>query len=926
VHPEITMSYKITEAETRYSLIDHQLAKAGWNLADRTQVGIEIPVDGYDATPLQGITDYCFYRADGEVLAVGEAKRTSRDPRVGKQQVFEYVTAIEKKQSFRPFAFMSNGEDIFFWESDSSAERHVAGFFSRENLERMLHLKQNRLPLNSIQINESIIDRAYQVEAIRRISEAIEIKKKRKALLVMATGTGKTRTIMALIDLFLRARAAQRVLFLADRDALVGQAETDGFKRHLPNEARARIWTYKVDEAKRARVCVSTLQTLELCYDEFTPADFDLIISDECHRSIYNKFTDVLAYFDAIQIGLTATPAKLIDRDTFRFFDCESVTPTFLYTFEQAVQDQYLADYNVYAAQTRFQRKGIRGVDLTDDEKESLRSRGIDPNEINFEGTDLERKVTNKDTLRRQWEELMDVCLKDSIGQSPGKTIIFAITHDHAMRLAEVFNEMYPEHAGRILQVIDSKMERARTLLDNFKKQDMPRIAISVDMLDTGVDIPEVVNLAFMKPVNSQIKFWQMIGRGTRHDSTCKRREWLPNGKKEDFLIVDFWENFEHFQMMPKEGEGKRQIPVLVTIFNTRLEKLRMLLGDQSSEDGRRILRDLRSDIARIPLESFSVRMAMKEVREAWEDDFWKYLTAQKIEFLKLKVAPLLRFVPDVNAPEAFFVSKMERCGLAMLRRKDLTPHVESIREDVSLLPTNLSEVAAKRRYIDATLSNEFWANITLTLLDEAKEALAPLMRYKRPEPSTLIELGLDDIIDSRRWVILRKDSQRLYVEEYRKRVEERIEKLANEHPTIKRLKQGESVGIEDLIRLEETLEADLGTDEISLDVENMLKAFGVRVGSLVDFLKHVLKIETLPSHETIVRTAFDAFILEHNYNADQSRFLRVVQSVFLQRRKLELADLYEEPFTNFGANAVEKLFAENEITELIELAKRLAA
>ena len=918
--------YRISEAQTRYNLIDPQLKKAGWNLLDHTQVGLEIPVSGYDATPLEGITDYCLYHPNGDVLGVVEAKRTSRDPRVGKQQVLDYVTAIEKKQAFRPYAFMANGEDIFFWESDTSAERHVAGFFSRENLERMLHLKQNRLPLNSIQINDSIVDRAYQVEAIRRISEAIEIKKKRKALLVMATGTGKTRTIMALIDLFLRARAAQRVLFLADRDALVGQAETDGFKRHLPNEARARIWTYKVDEAKRARVCVSTLQTLELCYDEFTPADFDLIISDECHRSIYNKFTDVLAYFDAIQIGLTATPAKLIERDTFRFFDCESITPTFLYTYEQGVQDKYLADYNVYAAQTRFQRKGIKGVDLTDDEKESLRSRGIDPDEINFEGTDLERKVTNKDTLRRQWEELMDVCLKDSTGQLPGKTIIFAVTHDHAMRLAEVFNEMYPEHGGRLVQVIDSKMERARTLLDNFKKQDMPRIAISVDMLDTGVDIPEVVNLAFMKPVNSQIKFWQMIGRGTRHDSTCKRREWLPNGKKEDFLIVDFWENFEHFQMMPKEEEGKRQIPVLVTIFNTRLEKLRMFLGDQSSEDAKRILSDLRSDIARIPLESFSVRIAMEDVREAWENDFWNYLTAQKMEFLKLKVAPLLRFVPDVNAPEAFFLSKMERCGLAMLRRRDLTLHVESIREDVSLLPTNLAEVAAKRRYIDATLSNEFWANITLASLDEAKEALAPLMRYKRPEPSTLIELGLDDIIDSRRWVILRKDSQRLYVEEYRRRVEARIEKLANEHPTIKRLEQGQPVGIQDLIRLEETLEADLGTDEISLDDENMLKAFGVRVGSLVDFLKHVLKIETLPSHETIVQKAFDAFILEHNYNADQSRFLRVVQSVFLQRKKVEIADLYEEPFTSFGLNAVDKLFTENEVEELIELVNRLAA
>ena len=321
---------RVTEQETRYNLIDPQLKKAAWNLSDRRQIGLEIPVAGYDASPAEGITDYCLYRSNGEVLAVVEAKRTSRDPRVGKQQVLEYVTAIEKKQSFRPFAFMANGEDTFFWDSELVAERHVAGFFSRENLERILFLKQNKIPLSSVQINPSIVDRSYQVEAIRRISEAIEQRMKRKALLVMATGTGKTRTIMALIDVFLRAHAAQKVLFLADRDALVDQALTDGFKMHLPNESRTRIRTYDIDKTKR--LYVSTLQTLEMCYEKFTPADFDLIIADECHRSIYNKFTDVLAYFDGIEIGLTATPAQFIDRDTFRFFNCDGTTPTFLYT------------------------------------------------------------------------------------------------------------------------------------------------------------------------------------------------------------------------------------------------------------------------------------------------------------------------------------------------------------------------------------------------------------------------------------------------------------------------------------------------------------------------------------------------------------------------------------------------------------------
>ncbi|MBI4931837.1 MAG: DEAD/DEAH box helicase family protein [Bacteroidetes bacterium] len=915
------------ESQTRYNLIDPDLVKAGWNLADRTSVGFEIPVEGYDASPQSGITDYCLFRSNGEVLAVIEAKKTRRDARVGKEQVLRYVTEIAKKQSFRPFAFMANGEEIFFWDTEQYPERLVAGFFSKENLERLLHLKQNKLPLNEIKIKDNIVNRSYQIEAIRRISEAVEKRKKRKALLVMATGTGKTRTIMALIDVFLQARQAQKVLFLADRDSLVDQALTDGFKVHLPNEARTRIRTFNID--KTTRVYVSTLQTLELCYEKFNPAEFDLIVSDECHRSIYNKYTDVLAYFDAVQIGLTATPAHFLDRDTFRFFECDGTAPTYLYKYDDAVKEGYLADYNVYSAQTKFQRKGIKGVDLSEADQESLKERGINPEDINFEGTDLEKKVTNKDTLVRQWEEFMDVCHKDAGGQLPAKTIIFAITQKHAIRLEETFNEMYPEHKGQLARVITSGVERASDLLAKFKKQDMPRIAISVDMLDTGVDVPEVMNLAFMKPVGSQIKFWQMIGRGTRSLEACKHLEWLPENKKDNFLIVDFWENFEHFNMMPKDENGIKQIPILVSIFNTRLSKLEILIGDQSGEDFQRIVKECRAYIARIPLDSFTVKKNIKDVRETWEDDFWKFLTPQKIELMRMKAAPLLRFVPDVNMAEAFFTSKMERCGLYMLQKKDTATLINSIREDVDLLPPNLPQVQEKITYREAVLSTKFWTQPQLKNIDEAKTALSPLMKYKREKPSLIVELGLDDVIDSRKWVIVKqggKEGQKMMVEEYKKKVEEKIEHLASKNTAIQKLKKGEAVTLDDLISLESTLEIELGTDEITLNEDNMLKAFGVRVGSLVDFLKHVLKLETLPSYEQIVRKAFDAFILEHNYNADQTRFLRTVQTVFYQKRKLEEADLYEAPFTNFGMNAVEKLFTEEEIKQLVELTRKLVA
>lgn len=915
---------KVSEAETRYSLIDPDLKKAGWNLSDRSQVGFEIPVDKYDGKLEAGITDYCLCRANGEVLAVVEAKRTSRDARVGQKQVEDYVSKIAKTQSFSPFAFMANGNDIFFYDIGESAPRHVAGFFSRENLDRLLYLKQNRIPLNTVQIKQSIVDRAYQAEAIRRISETIELKKKRKALLVMATGTGKTRTTMALIDVFLQARAAQKVLFLADRDALVQQAMTDGLKRHLPNEARGRIRTYDLDKTKR--VFVSTLQTLEICFKEFTPGDFDLIITDECHRSIYNKFTDVLAYFDAVQIGLTATPAQFIDRDTFKFFDCENNAPTFLYPYEQAVKEEYLVDFNVYSAQTKFQRKGIKGVDLSEEDQNALRERGIDPEDINYEGTDLERKVTNRDTLRKQIEEFMEVCHKDSTGQIPGKSIIFAITQDHAMRIAEEFNKMYPEHQGRVVQVITSKMERTRELIDTFKKNDMPRIAVSVDMLDTGIDVPEVVNLAFMKPVNSQIKFWQMIGRGTRPHEACQNYSWLPNSRKESFLIVDFWENFEHFQMMPKDDKGPSQVPVLVTIFHTRLQKLQILLGDQASADFKRIVQDVRADIARIPTDSFTVKRSMSDLRQVMDDDFWNYLTEDKLELLRLKIAPLLRFVTGVNPKEAFFISKMERAELFLLQKKDLSALMESIREDVARLPSSLPQVKAVEEHRQNILANKFWTDLTLERLDTAKKALAPVMRLAEDIKTDPIELGLDDIIDSRRWIILRDKTgkQKIMIEEYKKQVEEKILELAEKHPTIKKLKAGETITADDLEDLDDTLEKEL--IHLGLDEENILKAFGVRVGNLVDFLKHILHLESLPTYASIVQRSFDAFILEHNYNADQSRFLRVVQSVFLQRRKLELADLYEEPFTNLGMNAVEKLFDNAEVEELITLTRRLVA
>jgi type I restriction enzyme, R subunit len=469
---------RISETVTRAKLIDPLLTKAGWNLKDRTQVDFEIPVDGYDKEPWNGITDYCLFHPSGQVLAIVEAKKTSRHPREGQEQLRIYLdkVAAREGQTFVPFGFMTNGQDIFYWDSGTENPRLIAGFFTRDDLKRLLFVRQNGMPLQSASINTSIVERSYQHEAIRRVTEAFA-NKKRRALLVMATGTGKTRTIMALIDLFQRTNQAQNVLFLADRDALVEQALTDGFKAHLPHEPRDRIYTHRIDTTKR--LFVATEQTMNLCFDEFSPGFFDLIIFDEAHRSIFQRFTQVIDYFDARMIGLTATPANFIDRDTFRIFDCANQTPTYLYTFKQAVNEKHLVDFSLYKAQTGFQRKGIKGVDLTEEDRNALVDQGIDPDTIDYEGTDIEIDISNKDTLRKQWEEIMEVCLKDQSGQLPGKTIVFAMTKKHAERVRGVFEEMYPQHVG-LIQVITSSTERVRDgsygagLITKFKQNDLP--------------------------------------------------------------------------------------------------------------------------------------------------------------------------------------------------------------------------------------------------------------------------------------------------------------------------------------------------------------------------------------------------------------------------------------------------------------------
>jgi len=915
--------FELNESETRALLIDPWITKAGWNLGDRTQVIREIPVDGYNAEPWNGVTDYCLYHPDGTVLAVVEAKRCSRNPREADEQLRHYITEIAKKQSYAPFGFMGNGRDTFFWEVGEANPRAVAGYFSREDLLRLLFLRQNRKSIAEVPINTSIVERPYQMEAIHRVAEAFA-QKKRRALLVMATGTGKTRTTMALIDVFLRANQARNILFLADRDALVDQALTDGFKAHLANEPRDRIYTHSVDKSKR--LFVATEQTLSLCFQKFSPGFFDLIVFDEAHRSIFKRFVEVIEYFDARMVGLTATPASFIDRDTFRVFHCDGALPTFLYEYQQAVKEGYLVDFSLYQAQTGFQRKGIKGVFLTEEDRNALTEAGIDPDAIDYDGTEVEIEVSNRDTIRRQWEEIMEVCIKDQSAQLPGKTIIFAMTKAHAARIRDVFEEMYPQHVG-LAQVITSTTERVRDgsygdgLITKFKKNNIPRFAISVDMLDTGVDVPEVVNLVFMKPVQSRIKMWQMIGRGTRNQQACRHYDRLPDGRKTEFKIIDFWQNDFN-----KQADDKipAEMPVLVSLFNTRLKILGHHLPDISAPSAAQAIVDLRAMLQRIPKDSFPVRKVWPEIQTAWEEAFWTHITPTKIEFLRLKVGPLLRFAAAVDVAAETFTSKVERLKLQMLLGSPSPDLLQSIAGDVSLLP-DINERVQSGSIAKLAISQDL-ATATPQQLTQLVKELAPQMRNRRNRPSAFLSIDLPDFIETRGLISIGEGGLQIHVEAYKKKIEGRILALAEKNPALAALREGREATEEQLIELERTLHRELGAADLDLNRANIRRAYGLKVDNFLAFVRHLLAIDSIPDYGQVVRRAFERHIAAHHYSADQIRFLRAVQEVFLNKRSLTEADLYDPPLSIFGDNAVERYFSTQEISELLKLTAALAA
>lgn len=920
---------------TRKEKIDVQLKETGWNVKDKSQIWLEVDTKQSDfkarnyKVVSETLTndeeskyaDYLLLDGNGDPLAIIEAKRTSKDPIVGQKQAEQYAADVRKQTGKDVFIYLSNGYEVWFWNKPFENPRLVMSFHSQGDLERIRFQNNAKKDFSGIPIRKEIVDRPYQIEGVKRVLEGIQ-RGKRKFLIVQATGTGKTRVAMALIDVLLRSHRAQKILFLADRKALRGQAYDEGFKLWFPNEAKSKVVTGSLD--KNSRLYASTIQTFMECYHEFSIGAFDVIISDEAHRSIYNKWKDVFTYFDAVQIGLTATPSDLIDRDTFRFFQCDGQQPTALYTYEQAVSEGYLCDFRVHGAQTHFQIEGINPGDIPDQIKKKLLEEGMEEDDMAWEGTEIEKKVAVIGTNEAIVKEFMDNCLMDGTGTLPAKTIIFAVSKHHAKRLWEAFEKLYPEYKGRLTRVITSEDTRAQDLLKDFKKESFPRIAISIDMLDTGVDIPEVCNLVFVKPVFSKIKFWQMIGRGTRHETVCAHKDWLPFGKKEYFLIFDFWNNFDYFNMRPEGKEVGASEAVTTRIFKTRVEQLGIFLqsknGKYLEESKSKILEDIR----KLPLKSASLKEHLRNVETVVSEKFWDNIGIKPVEFLSSKITPLMRFQTDVNLNVASFVLKCEKLGLALLQgdKKTVDALKVEIGEYLNCLPRTLQQVKDKTGLLDRALGNEFWKNVSYEDSQMLIKEFSPLMPYKRAEPRKIIILDVDDLVQQRKIIEYGIEPKQEYIDVYREKVEKRIKYLASRDPVIMKIQEDQALYGRDIEHLEKTL----NSADLFITEDTLQKAYEQNKGTLVQFIKHVLGLYKFPDAQQIIEGEFKKFMVAHNalYNADQINFLRALMTVFSKKKHIDYQDFFEPPFTNFGTHAPTPLFSEEQLKEMVGLCSQL--
>ena len=920
-------NHNYSEAETRV-YIDLYLGEAGWQLDKPEDREFEVHHMPTHAGPSigTGFVDYVLWGSDGKPLAVVEAKRSAKSPYEGHHQAKLYADALETEKGQRPVIYYSNGYEHWIWDDASGyPPRPVQGFHTRDQLQLMVDRRTTRKSLATAAISTEIAGRSYQQAAIRAVTDALETDKERKALLVMATGSGKTRTVVALSSLLMQANWAKRVLFLADRVALVDQAAR-AFKTNLPGSSPVVVGR---DVEADSRIHIATYPTMMNLINErsdggkvltqrFGIGHYDLIIIDEAHRSVYQKYRAIFEYFDAYLVGLTATPQSEVDRNTYSLFDIEDHVPTFAYELPQAISDGYLVPPRTVSIPLKFPVEGIRYDELSEEEKEEWDSAEWDEEGEIPDVVDpaiLNTWLFNANTVDKALEVLMTRGHKVAGGDRLGKTIIFAKNQKHAEYITDRFNINYPQYGGSFAKVITHSVKYVSTLIDAFSRaEDSPHIAVSVDMLDTGIDVPEVVNLLFFKVVRSKTKFWQMVGRGTR----LRPELYGPGEDKKDFFIFDVCQNVEYFNAELPGSEGSLGQSLAHRSFAVRAQLLAEaraagLDGDfvPALESG------LLGQVARLPRENFLVRPQLQWVEKFAQAESWATLAAQDLTELQTKLAPLatLAFAADTEEAKRFDLLMYQ----AQLASLDSAAAVEPYRTKIVEIAlalqdqSNIPAIAAQLVLIQSILEGEEWGQVSPQWLELIRVRLRALVHLIEKKRRKVVYTNFEDTLGELAEGELKGTlSPSLDLARYREKARAYLQGFLD-HVAVHRLRRGLPLTETDLTELQRMLiDSGAGSPE-------ELEAATVQAQGLGLFVRSLVGMDRQAALD-----ALSDFIGDKTLNANQLHFVDMIVQQLTENGIVEIGALYESPYSDAAPSGPESLFREEDIDRLAEALTRV--
>ena len=925
-------SDEYTEAQTRELIIDVMLREAGWNPKANNVEEYEVldcmPTASGERTGT-GYVDYVLWGNDNKPVALVEAKKTRVSPKDGKRQAELYADCLEKHHGQRPIIYYSNGYTTWVWDDQFYPPREVQGFATRDELQWRINQRSDRKDLSTLQPKKEITGRYYQMEATARVMENFGEKRKRKSLIVMATGTGKTRLSIALVDMLMRAGWARKILFLADRVALVNQAKRE-FNSHLPHVTVASLLDKKQEDA---RVLFSTYPTMLNCIDGtrvykgregqkeiFSVAHFDLIIIDEAHRSVYQKYGAIFDYFDSLLLGLTATPRGEVDRNTYKLFELDDHQPTYAYELDKAIEDGFLVPPRAISVPLKFQREGIKYKDLSEDEKEEYE---LQEQFYDQESGELKEEVSasalnqwlfNTDTVNKVLMHLMENGIKVEGGDKLGKTIIFAKNTKHADFIVEQFDKNYPELAGKFCRKVDYSVKYVQSLIDDFSIKDKdPNIVASVDMLDTGIDVPEAVNLVFFKLVRSKTKFWQMIGRGTR---LCENL-FAPGVDKKEFIIFDYCQNLEFFDANPDGYESGIQESVKQKIFKSRLELSVALQNGEPDDEalvnfGDQLKDQMHNAVDTMNLDNFIVRKHRKDVETFVKRERWHNLSEDDMNVLADKLSGLPTQDDDDEYSRRFDLLVLN-LQLAILQNSQAQEgyqlkvrHIAKGLESKSAIPG----VNAQMELIIELQTDEWWKDVTLPILEDVRIRLRDLICFIDPEEGLQdVYTNFEDEIgeEAGEYDIVKPDPN---LKDYKQRVQ-RFIRDHQDHITIRRLKNNEPVSKKDIEALEDILFSDDGV--IARDKYEEL--YGeLPIGYLV---RSVVGLD-----RNAVTKVFAELLEQAPLHPDQIAFLDEVIRYLTKNGTMQPKVMFDAPFTHFNTKGVAGIFGDEDGKKVIELVR----